>query len=440
MDNDKDQESGTELSSSLIQLGGGPSVAATRAHSRAFADGTAARAPLALYVHIPFCVRKCYYCDFNSGPASEAIRNQFVDAVVAEIRTSPWKGSPARTVFFGGGTPSELNTAQLARITTALRETFAFSGQPKSLASTLPPHSPTSTPPHPEPEWTIECNPGTVSLESLRAMREMGFNRISLGVQTFQDHHLKALGRIHTAAEAAEAVTAARSAGFHRLNVDLIFCLPGQTFEEWKSDLEAAFALEPEHLSLYNLTIEENTEFGRRHRLGILSLPDEDLSADMYEWTLDRCSVKGFEQYEVSNFARAGEECRHNQVYWRQEPFIGFGPSAASYFDGVRWTNTGSMQRYLATAAHDTGPERATEEELPPVEAAGETIMLGLRTREGVDFEAVAARYGLDAERQYGEVTRQLVEDGLAYRDGRHLKLTRRGILLANAVCAQFLT
>lgn len=421
----------------LVQVQKGPPSRSLRDHLHSFADGTAAREPLALYVHIPFCVRKCYYCDFNSGPASEEIRHQFVDALVQEIRNSPWKGSPARTVFFGGGTPSELNTPQLARITSALHEAFAFE---EPLTTALPPHSPTSTPPPSEPEWTIECNPGTVTRESLAAMREMGFNRISLGVQTFHDHHLKALGRIHTAAEAAEAVAAARGAGFRRLNVDLIFCLPGQTLQEWKSDLEAAFDLEPEHLSLYNLTIEENTEFGRRHRQGILSLPDEDLSADMYEWTLDRCSVKGFEQYEISNFARAGEECRHNQVYWRQEPFIGFGPSAASYFEGVRWTNTGSMQRYLATAARDTGPERATEEKLPPVEAAGETIMLGLRTREGADIEAVAARYGLDAERQYGEVTRQLVEDGLAYREGTRLKLTRRGILLANAVCAQFLT
>lgn len=384
---------------------------------------------LALYVHIPFCVRKCHYCDFNSGPAPDAIREQFVDAIVEEIRVSPWRGRPVRTVFFGGGTPSELNTPQLARITEALHDSFDFTRQ----------SAPTPTHPYPT-EWTIECNPGTVTVASLRGMREMGFNRISLGVQSFHEHHLKALGRIHTAAEAREAVGAAREAGFRRLNVDLIFCLPGQTLEEWQSDLEEALALEPEHLSLYNLTIEENTEFGRRHRLGMLSLPDEDLSADMYEWTLDRSSVKGFEQYEVSNFARAGEECRHNQVYWRQEPFIGFGPSAASYYAGTRWTNTTSMQRYLATASRAEGPERATEEHLPAQAACGEAIMLGLRTREGVELETVAARYGLDAEQEYGEIVRQLIEDGLARQEASSLKLTRRGILLANAVCAQFLT
>ena len=404
--------------------------------------------PLALYVHIPFCVRKCYYCDFNSGPASEAIREQYVDALVEEIRTSRWRGQPARTVFFGGGTPSELNSPQLERITEALRETFRCSGvqvfrcsgEPTApLASIVAPNTQHPTPNTDAPEWTIECNPGTITTESLRAMRAMGFNRISLGVQSFHDHHLKSIGRIHSAAEARQAVATARKAGFARLNLDLIFCLPEQTFAEWTADVEAALELGPEHLSLYNLTIEENTEFGRRHRLGTLSLPDEDLSADMYEWTLDRMQDAGFVQYEVSNFALPGEECRHNQIYWRQEPSLGFGPSAASYVDGVRWTNTGSMQRYLATAGRAGGPEQGYEERLDPLTACGESIMLGLRTREGVDLEAVAARYRLDAERTYGHLARRLVEDGLLVRSGTHLVLTRRGVLLANSVCAEFL-
>jgi oxygen-independent coproporphyrinogen-3 oxidase len=270
-------------------------------------------------------------------------------------------------------------------------------------------------------------------------MREMGFNRISLGVQSFHDHHLKAIGRIHTAAEAVEAVHLARRAGFRRLNLDLIFCLPGQTLEEWKRDVETALALGPEHLSLYNLTIEEKTEFGRRYRAGLMSLPDEELSADMYEWVMDRTAETGFSRYEVSNFALPGEECRHNQVYWRQEPFLGFGISAASYVDGLRWTNTGSMQRYLATAGRETGPDRATEERLPPREACGEAIMLGLRTREGVDLDAVAARYDLDPQRAFGDAVRRLAEDGLLEVEGSRLRLTRRGVMLANAVCAEFL-
>jgi oxygen-independent coproporphyrinogen-3 oxidase len=386
--------------------------------------------PLALYVHIPFCVRKCHYCDFATGPAPEAIREQYVDALVEEIRQSPWRGQAARTVFFGGGTPSELSTPQLRRITDALRDIFRFS---PSSPSTLNPQP--STP----GEWTIECNPGTVSVESMAEMRGMGFNRISLGVQSFDDAHLKALGRIHTAAEAVEAVARAREAGFQRLNLDLIFCLPGQTLAEWQSDVERALALEPEHLSLYNLTIEPETEFGRRHRAGSLSLPDEDLSADMYEWVIDRVAAEGLEQYEVSNFAGRGEECRHNQVYWRNEPYLGFGLSAASYVDGLRWAHTRSMQRYLTTARRECGPERHSEERLEPGPACGEAIMLGLRTRDGVDLAAVCARFGLDAERQYGHVVRQFQEDGLLAADDNRLTLTRRGVMLANAVCAEFL-
>jgi len=380
--------------------------------------------PLGLYVHVPFCVRKCHYCDFASGPAPDQIREEYVDALVEEIRRSPWRGASARTVFFGGGTPSELRTDQLARIVAALRETFDFD------------HSVLTT--H-QTEWSIECNPGTVTVASLSEMVGLGFNRISLGVQSFHNHHLKAIGRIHTAAEAAEAVFAARRAGFRRLNLDLIFCLPGQTLDEWRSDVERAFELGPEHVSLYNLTIEEKTEFGRRHRMGLMALPDEDLSADMYEWVIDRAAAAGFEQYEVSNFAPPGEECRHNQIYWRQEPFLGFGNSAASCMEGTRWTNTPSMSCYLATAAINGGPERASEERLPPLEAAGEAIMLGLRTREGIDLEEVAAAHGIDPEAQWGDAIGRLVEDGLAYRMGPVLRLTRRGVMLANAVCAEFL-
>lgn len=386
---------------------------------------------LGLYVHIPFCVRKCYYCDFASGPAPDTIREKYVDALIAEIRASPWRGSPARTVFFGGGTPSELDTAQLARITQALRTSFAFRVSAFSVSPWCDPVP---------PEWTIECNPGTVTPQSLTEMREMGFNRISLGVQSFHDRHLKAIGRIHTAAEAVAAVGHARRAGFRRLNLDLIFCLPDQSLEEWQWDVERAVALEPEHLSLYNLTIEENTEFGRRHRLGLLALPDEDRSADMYEWVIDRLEDAGFEQYEVSNFARPGEACRHNQIYWRREASLGFGNSAASYVDGQRWTNTPSVHRYVESVRRCGASERAWEERLPPPRAAGEAIMLGLRTSEGVDLQVLGAELGLDLAAVHDRAVRRLTDDGLLICEGPRLRLTRRGVMLANRVCAEFLT
>jgi oxygen-independent coproporphyrinogen-3 oxidase len=381
--------------------------------------------PLGLYVHIPFCVRKCHYCDFAAGPAPAAIREQYVETLVEQIRRSPWRGSPARTVFFGGGTPSELKTPELRRITEALRESFQM--------------VPTEPPALTECEWTIECNPGTVTETSVAEMRELGFNRVSLGIQTFHDAHLRALGRIHDAAQAHEAYAAARRAGFQRLSVDLIFCLSDQTMAQWQSDVEEALALTPEHLSLYNLTIEKETEFGRRHRQGLIALPDEDLSADMYEWIIDRLAAAGYAQYEISNFALPGEECRHNQIYWRQEPFLGFGLGAASYWEGRRWTATRSMQGYLSSALETTGPETSTDELLSPREVCGEAIMLGLRTREGANLTALCEQYGVDEEAEFGAATRQLLADELLIRIGPQIRLTRRGLLLANGVCAEFL-
>jgi len=415
----------------LVQLTGSP----TCVHSRSLAAIPLSRKPLGLYVHIPFCYRKCYYCDFAAGPAPQQIREQYVDALLQEIRSSPWKGQAARTVYFGGGTPSELETPQLQRIVDALQDTFRF--LPSDVPTSAPEHLNTRTPEHLHTtEWSIECNPRTVTEESLGAMVLMGFNRISLGVQSFHDHHLKAIGRIHDAAEAGEIVFAARRAGFRRVNLDLIFCLPGQTLREWQADVERALELGPGHLSLYNLTVEDKSEFGRRHRLGMLALPDEDLSADMYEWVIDRLAAAGLEQYEVSNFARPGEECRHNRIYWRQEEYLGFGLAAASYLGGARWANTRSMQRYLATAG--ASPERSLEERLSPGAACGEAIMLGLRTAEGIDLEGTALRYGLPGE-AYRKTAVRLIEEGLLNAVGRRVRLTRRGILLANSVCAEFL-
>jgi oxygen-independent coproporphyrinogen-3 oxidase len=380
--------------------------------------------PLALYVHVPFCVRKCYYCDFASGPAPAEIRGRYVAALEKEIRATEFRGLPARTVFFGGGTPSELDGEQLHRLTAALRETFPMVGADTPLLV--------------DPEWTIECNPGSTGASLLSAMRGAGFNRLSLGVQSFHDHHLRALGRIHTAEEARGAVVLARAAGFRRLNLDLIFCLPGQTMREWQADVEEALRLHPEHLSLYNLTIEEETEFGRRYRSGLLTLPDEDLSADMYEWAIDRLAGEGYALYEVSNFALPGEECRHNQVYWRREPSLGFGLGAASFAGGIRWTTTRSMQRYLASVDTAGVPERDIVERLEPRAAAGEEIMLALRTAEGADLEAICRRHDLSRE-LFGEAVEKLLAERLLQRRGNTLCLTRRGLLVANAVCGEFL-
>ncbi|MBI3909458.1 MAG: radical SAM family heme chaperone HemW [Armatimonadetes bacterium] len=371
---------------------------------------------LGIYIHIPFCVRKCLYCDFNTSVAAAHVQEAYVIGLCQEIRTSPQAGRRAATVFFGGGTPSEMEIEQIERVTAALRETF---------------------PPLPDAEWTLECNPGTVTREKLAAFRALGFNRISIGVQSFHDHHLRALGRIHNAREAAEVVAWARQAGFGNLNLDLIFALPEQDLAEWQSDLCRALELGPEHLSLYQLTIEEKTEFGRRHAAGRLPTIDEDLAADMYEFALDTLAAAGYERYEISNWARPGCRCRHNLRYWRNEEYLGFGLSAASYVGGTRWTNIARQPEYLARLRAGR-PVCESAERLGGADAAGEAMMLGLRVAEGVDLGEIERRYGV-SPRLYAERIDRFREIGLlAHQDGR-IFLTRRGTLLANLVCAEFL-
>ena len=375
------------------------------------------RQPVGIYVHIPFCVRKCFYCDFNSGPAGESKRRRQLKALEQEIRNSPWRRASARTVFFGGGTPSELQLDELGRLVKALGDSFDLGGVT---------------------EWSIECNPGTVTTQSLSAYRQMGFNRISLGVQSFQDEYLKALGRVHVAAEARESVGWVRQAGFDNLNLDLIFALPGQSLQEWQADLDQALALQPEHLSLYQLTIEKNTEFGRLKDLGQFQETDDDSCADMYEMALDFTQEAGCQQYEISHFARPGRRCQHNWIYWRNQPYLGFGVSAASYLNGVRWTNCGDWESYAAAAPTGRIP-RDSQEELAPRQALAEEIMLGLRTAEGISIAEISGRYGIDAAQIYSSSIALLAQEGLIECSSDRISLTRRGMLLANSVCGEFL-
>lgn len=374
-------------------------------------------APLGVYVHVPFCIRKCPYCDFNSGPVREGTRRPHLEALEREIRRSPWRGCRGRTVYFGGGTPSELSGPELEALVTALRHTFA-------LAEAA--------------EWSIECNPGTVSLDSFRFMRGLGFNRVSLGVQSLHDRHLRFLGRIHDADEARKAYAWARTAGFHDVNLDLLFAIPGQTLVEWIRDLDEVLALGPDHLSLYNLTLEPNTEFGRRHARKELQEPDEELAAAQFEEALDRTAAAGYEHYEISSYARSGSKCLHNLIYWRNEPYLGFGLSAASYIDGRRWTNTGHYGKYAAAAPSGRVP-RATEEALTGQAALAEEIMLRLRMREGFSLSDLSHRYETDAAALYRETLDFLTVQGLIEGDGDRVRLTRRGVLLATEVTAEFL-
>ncbi|MEJ2079330.1 MAG: radical SAM family heme chaperone HemW [Acidobacteriota bacterium] len=374
-------------------------------------------AGFAIYVHIPICAHKCYYCDFHSRPVKSEDRNRYLRALGQEIRESRWKGDRAQTLFLGGGTPSELTGDEIEAIIQALEDTFDFAS---------------------DSEWTIECNPGTVSPAACDRLLELGFDRISLGVQSFQDHHLKRLGRIHSAEDALQSYEWFRGAGFENVSLDLMFGLPDQTVKEWREDLKRALQLGPEHLSLYSLSIEPGTPFGHLLEVGALPEASDDLVADMYEMAMDLMQEAGYGQYEISNYALPGYECVHNLAYWTNSPYLGFGISAASYADGFRWTNTCDWEAYFEGAEKGVIPS-ASLERLQWNLAMGEEIMLGLRMGQGISTNRLSGKYRCDFERLFRLSINFLTEQSLLARDGDRLLLTRRGKLLANEVCSEFL-
>lgn len=324
--------------------------------------------PVAVYVHVPFCPSKCGYCDFNSYALAGDIVERTVDAMLAEIRRSPWRGRPAKTVFFGGGTPTFLDAGRLTALLDAVAEAH---------------------PPVADAEITSEANPGTVDQDKFGAMRRAGFSRISLGAQSFVPEDLVRLGRVHGAADVGQAVRAAREAGFANLNLDLMFGLPGQSSRAWNQNLELAIALRPEHLSLYCLTIEPDTRFARLDRRGMLDLPDEEAQVEFYDLAVDCATNAGYEAYEISNFSKPGFECRHNLCYWRGEEYLAYGPGAVGCFEtGIgsrtRYTNQKHPERYCE-AIESAGDLWCASEDLDETTLRTERIMLGLRLREGID-------------------------------------------------------
>lgn len=353
--------------------------------------------PVAVYVHTPFCPSKCGYCDFNSYAMQGEIVERTVSAIRSEILRSPWAGRPAKTVFFGGGTPTYLSSAQLGGL----------------LDAVLRVHPPTS-----DCEITTESNPGTVDLDKLVALRRAGFNRISLGAQSFDSGDLLRLGRVHDAPQIGQAVELARRAGFQSLNLDLIFGLPGQSARAWRHNLKLALSLTPDHLSLYGLIIEPNTRFYRYTRRGMLDLPDEDAQVAMYDDALAACAEAGLQQYEISNFARPGLESRHNLAYWRGEEYLAYGPGAVGCVadgQGRRRRTTNLKHPVGYSEAVEQGRRLTCDEEaLGPAEIEMERVMLGLRLNEGVEVEGSAGE---------AEATRR----GWLHRDGSRVCLTPLG-------------
>jgi len=411
------------------------------------------RKSLSLYVHIPFCTLKCSYCDFNSYAGIEGLMRPFVDALCDEMRLwAPFMADRrVETMFFGGGTPSLLPLEEVERIMAAMQESFDIA---------------------PGAEVSFEANPGTVERDYFRGLLAAGVNRVSFGVQSFHDDELAALDRIHSAAEAKEAYWWAREAGFERINLDLIYGLTDQTLDRWRSTLEQAIARAPEHLSLYALTTEEGTKLAHDIERGRAPAPDGDMQAEMYEWSCERLALEGYAQYEISNWCRPGEECRHNLVYWRNGEWLGLGPGAHSHLtgngkwemgnggSGVRFADVYSPRRYielvsetversavssqrsasvdLATVLSEMGQVALVEEQTVEMEMA-DTAILGLRLNEGLDVDEFRGRFERSLEEVYGPVLAETDSFGLVERENGRVRLTERGRLLANEVFVRLL-
>ncbi|MCS6922813.1 MAG: radical SAM family heme chaperone HemW, partial [Fimbriimonadales bacterium] len=369
-----------------------------------------------IYIHIPFCHRKCGYCDFNSYAGLDALVEPFVQALHAEIAQSPYAGERFNTVFFGGGTPTYLSGDALAGILEHLTRQFVIDA---------------------DAEITCEANPGSVSLTQLRTLRQAGFNRLSFGVQSFDLDELRRMDRIHTPDEVVQSVAWARTAGFENLNLDLIFALPKQTLTRWEANLRQAIALQPEHLSLYALMLEPNTRFYHLYQKGKLRLPDDETQVAMYRLAQQLTAEAGYGQYEISNYARRGYECQHNLIYWRNEPYLGFGPGAVSYMEGKRWTNIKHPREYIRRVRAGE-PLELEWERLTGWDSVAETLMLGLRMLAGVDLAALEVRFGLPIREHYAETIDALIRRGWLERVADTIRLTQEGLLWHSEVALAF--
>lgn len=400
--------------------------------------------PTALFVFVPFCKIKCTYCDFNAYANLARVMQPYAEAVVQEIRSwsiddSHTDGSRlgAKSIYLGGGTPSLVPVEHIENILSACRHSF-------DVGSKI--------------EITLEANPGTVDERKLESLLSLGINRLSLGVQSFDDVFLKRLNRGHTSLDALQTFGAARKVGLQNINLDLIFALPLQTLEDWARSLDQAIALQPEHLSLYALTVEEGTGLAFQIKRGRFPMPDDDLAAEMYMFAEDRLAEAGYDHYEISNWARRDATVSratdhetatwpprlprlastHNLTYWRNEPYVGFGAGAHSCFAGRRYWNVSSPVEYIQRMKRGEKEMSGSEEIGQQLEMA-ETVILALRTSEGIEFARFTDRYRADLRAVYAEVLEGLVKLGLVEFGSAAVRLTSRGRLLSNQVFMQFL-
>lgn len=373
-----------------------------------------------LYIHVPFCVEKCHYCAFVSKKPEKDELAEYPKLLLRELQLHSSSASPLASIYFGGGTPSLLQPEHLSLLLEGISNQIGIEK---------------------DAEITLEANPGTVDLNSLKAFREPGINRISLGIQSFDDNFLNRLGRIHSADQSRQAFRDAREAGFKNISIDLIHSLPSQSIEQWRAELSQAVKLSPEHISIYGLTVEEGTPFACAYPAGSPDLTDEDLSADMHELADEFLTSCGFEHYEIGNYARPGLRSRHNSGYWRRDGYLGLGVAAHSFLRegyGVRYSNPGDLEDYRRNI---TGGKlaRIGEHRLTEDDAMAEYMFLGLRLADGVTLHDFEQEFGRSFESVYGPVVADLARLGLLIKNKDILTLTQRGMLLSNQVFARFL-
>lgn len=371
--------------------------------------------PTSAYIHIPFCTQICYYCDFSKVFIKNQPVDEYLSGLMEEVK---FYDLPAlRTLYIGGGTPSALSADQLDYLLTNLENLLDLSQLE---------------------EFTIEANPGDLTADKIEVLKKSKCNRVSLGVQTFDDRMLKKIGRSHNQAQIYETIASLKAAGFHNISIDLIYALPGQTMEQVKDNVAKALELDIPHMSLYSLILENHTVFMNRQRRGNLHLPNEDVESDMFDYILRELEKNGFEHYEISNFTKPGFESRHNLMYWDNAEYYGLGAGASGYLDGMRYRNRGPIQHYLKSIP-EKGHSRLHEEFLSKTEQMEEEMFLGLRKKTGVSIERFEEKFGISFEERYGQVVRDLINEGLLQEENHWLRMTKKGLFLGDTVAERFI-
>ncbi|KGJ50866.1 radical SAM family heme chaperone HemW [Paraclostridium dentum] len=374
---------------------------------------------LGLYIHVPFCAQKCYYCDFNSYKINSNQKKEYLINIEREIKfyKGEFKDKCFDTVFFGGGTPSILTVDELKELVNNINENFNIKK---------------------DAEITIECNPGTINREKLEAMKKMGINRLSIGLQATQNYHLKSIGRIHTYEEFEKNYYDALDIGFKNINIDLMYALPNQKTQEWKDTLDKIINLNPSHISAYSLILEEGTKLYDMYQNKEFELLDEDTDINMYNYTIDTLKRHGYNQYEISNYSKEDLECKHNIIYWKCDNYLGLGPGASGFIGDTRYSNIEDICEYNKCIMQNIRPV-SEEIELTKKDKIEEFIFMGLRMNEGINIDVFKERFDTDFYDIYQEVMDKLIKRELVRFDGKNISLTQKGREISNSVFIEFL-